>query len=161
MYHRGECLTEMDFYGPRALVLPPAGLNWWPFEWTWTDSGHSQYVLAEGKPQQAWICMQVHTGLLLSQPLPPPTPVWSLEPLYTIFRPGLQVQIMLCISQNTLLSIPSVWFVLQLKKAGSSNVYEVTSNLRHVAWQLNAWTKGLSFKKKLIKQIKSICNEGY
>ncbi len=109
IYHRGDCLAEMDFYGPRALVLPPAGLNWRPSpEWTWTDSGHSQYVLAEGKPQQAWICMQVHTGLVLSQPLPPPNPVWSLGNHCTLFQPGLQVQIMLCVSKHSLFSIRNV-----------------------------------------------------
>ncbi len=85
IYHRGDCLAEMDFYGPRALVLPPAGLNWRPSpEWAWTDSGHSQYVLAEGKPQQAWICMQVHTGLVLSAPAPSQPRLESREPLYTV-----------------------------------------------------------------------------
>lgn len=110
LYHRGDCLTEIDFYGPRALVLPPADLNWRPsLEWTWTDSGHSQHVLAEGKPQQAWICMQVHTGLVLSRPLPPPNPVWSLGNHCTLFQPGLQVQIMLCISKHSLFSIRNVY----------------------------------------------------
>ncbi len=108
IYHRGDCLAEMDFYGPRAL---------YSLQLAWIDGLLlNEHELIRDIPS---MCLQraslnrpeyacKYTLDWCCQPLPPPNPVWSLGNHCTLFQPGLQVQIMLCVSKHSLFSIRNV-----------------------------------------------------